>query len=617
MRNILVISFSFALCIAVVGGELKAANDYPPPPPVPAASASPLVKTTTTTPSPVKSTTKVTTVKSVITSKKPIPEVKTKKHKATPRVDAKPTVFKKPTVVKKPKVNKAQPAQRRDSSYGAPAAPSYAAPKRQVIIKQAGPSKQFGWIGHGRYAPLNIKSPFPKDLPKWIPMGNNIFEAGLLYPGKPGSSSKPTTSYSQPPQVPAQESYGAPQASNTYESPAPPPPSYESQDSYSAPAPASSGYAPASPAYAPPQPQPVYPKPTEAPPSYVQPSLPPEIPAQPAYQSNVPSYGQSTLLGQIYDPEPAPPAYSAPAAPVTAVPAYTTPRPTYPSTVASYTPAQPAYSNNQPFTAFGSVAHQSTFSSYPSTTAQPSYNQPAIEPAYQPIDKPGNFPTFDTLPGFAGQTYLEPSQTQYEAQGSINQPKAVAPSVNAFNAYDVPLKVEETYSPIEDDQDVYFIFYEDPNTPVGSSLGNYNPGPPTNNQFNPPKPDDIKTIYVPYEDAVNVPGVFDVSVGSSFGYSEPVNQPPPANPAPSSYDNPISSFDAPIYDENSYTAAASSYDANTFSDTLFYGGTPKKNEKNKRKVRRPAAIDESLENPSSVPFGSRLTTRSKYNILGL
>ena len=140
-------------------------------------------------------------------------------------------------------------------------------------------------------------------------------------------------------------------------------------------------------------------------------------------------------------------------------------------------------------------------------------------------------------------------------------------------------------------------------------LGQYNnPAPPTNNQFNPPNPDDIKTIYVPYEDAVNVPGVFDVSVGSSFGYSEPAPVPVPASPAPvntisSSYDNPISSFDAPIYDENSYTAAAvsnltlgnvdmsfikirsfqSSYDSNTFSDTLFYGNTPKTSHKGKTK----------------------------------
>ena len=58
---------------------------------------------------------------------------------------------------------------------------------------------------------------------------------------------------------------------------------------------------------------------------------------------------------------------------------------------------------------------------------------------------------------------------------------------------------------------------------------------------------------------MNVPDIFDVSVGAGFGYSDqpPVTKSPAA--VQSSYDNPISSFDAPIYDENSYTAEAVSY----------------------------------------------------------
>ncbi len=102
----------------------------------------------------------------------------------------------------------------------------------------------------------------------------------------------------------------------------------------------------------------------------------------------------------------------------------------------------------------------------------------------------------------------------------------------------------------------------------------------------------FRTIYVPYDNAVNVPDVFDISVGTSFGYNGQQGgqrQPPNPTNAGSSYDNPISSFDAPIYDESSYTAAAvsgsfpkeleqmssfsflfqSNYDANSFSDTLF------------------------------------------------
>merc|ERR1712008_669694 len=104
--------------------------------------------------------------------------------------------------------------------------------------------------------------------------------------------------------------------------------------------------------------------------------------------------------------------------------------------------------------------------------------------------------------------------------------KTVAPSTqNSYNAYDVALKVEETYaSPEEEeDQDVYFIFYEDnqetkesPPPPAPSPLQGYISEaasvPPDSNQFKPPS--DIRTIYVPYENAVNVPDIFDVSVGA-------------------------------------------------------------------------------------------------------
>ena len=118
----------------------------------------------------------------------------------------------------------------------------------------SGPSKQFAWIGHGRYAPLNIPNPFPHDLPKWIPMGNNIFEAGLLYPGKPGKPappaySPPAPSYQPaPPVKPAEPKYTIDPILPSYES-------SESVDSYSAPV-----KPPA------PKPEPVYnPRPTYAP----------------------------------------------------------------------------------------------------------------------------------------------------------------------------------------------------------------------------------------------------------------------------------------------------------------------------------------------------------------
>jgi len=106
---------------------------------------------------------------------------------------------------------------------------------------------------------------------------------------------------------------------------------------------------------------------------------------------------------------------------------------------------------------------------------------------------------------------------------------------------------------------------------------------------------------------------------------------PPKKPVgpPSSYDNPISSFDAPIYDENSYTAEASAYDANTFSGTLWRDATknvktqPRKERKsipiNSAQTKsathfgyQPTSIsfDPSISS-ASVPFGSRLSSKSR------
>ena len=429
----LVISF-LAVGLLALLAQADKPEDYPPPPPVPSET-----KSTSTT------TLKPTTIKP------------TEKKKATP----KPLVIKKlprkvaiktkqpakPVKLTQPK----QTAERRDSSYGPPAPP-----KRQVIIKQAGPSKQYAWVGHGRYAPLNIPNPFPKDSPKWVPMGNNIFEAGLLYPGKPGS--KPPVSSKPPPPPPSDPV-------PSYSAPAPAPqPSYAPQasvDSYSAPV--ASSYQPS--------PQPVYnPRPTNPP----KVKLPAEIPAQPAYQSSQPTYGSSSLLGTevAYEPVTAVPAYTT-SAPI----AYSTPTtPPYVPPQTSYASPQPSYGPSKPFTAFGSQV-------------QNSYNVPNV-------GKPDNFPTFNALPGFAGQQTYE---NNYEAQASYESTKtANAPVQNTYNAYDVPLKVEEVYgAPEQDDQDVYFIFYEEDQEPQSApSLQGYvseaaSP-PPSSSQFKPPSNEDIR-----------------------------------------------------------------------------------------------------------------------------
>ena len=59
-----------------------------------------------------------------------------------------------------------------------------AKPSPKFIIKQAGPSQTYGWLGHGRYAPLNIPNIF-RNLgidTSWNPAVDNVFPVGLNYP---------------------------------------------------------------------------------------------------------------------------------------------------------------------------------------------------------------------------------------------------------------------------------------------------------------------------------------------------------------------------------------------------------------------------------------------------
>ncbi len=65
--------------------------------------------------------------------------------------------------------------------------------------------------------------------------------------------------------------------------------------------------------------------------------------------------------------------------------------------------------------------------------------------------------------------------------------------------------------------------------------------PPEGGQFNPPK--DIQTIYVPPENAINIPENFGVDVGSSFGYDESAQLALSPSSSSFSFDNPA--FNAP------------------------------------------------------------------------
>merc|ERR1712123_104945 len=112
--------------------------------------------------------------------KVPAPKLTTKPQITKTQHVTKIAKVKKPTKAYPPKKVKPIEVPIKRTYNGAPAAPKF-------IIKQAGPSQQFGWIGHGTYAPLNIPNIFKAAgiNTRWIPEVNEIFEAGLTYPSAP------------------------------------------------------------------------------------------------------------------------------------------------------------------------------------------------------------------------------------------------------------------------------------------------------------------------------------------------------------------------------------------------------------------------------------------------
>lgn len=498
-----------------------------------------------------------------------------------------------------PKVAKPK-AQRRDY-----AAPTYEAPpKPQIIIKQAGPSKQFGWVGHGTWVPkYSVPNAFADaGLPNWNLM-DGIFEAGLLYPGKPAAA--PT--YKAP----------APKAPE----PAPEQPSYNEVD--------------VQPVYVPkaPAPQPTYkePAPKAPEPAYAAPSTyapPPAAEPAPTYDS--------------------PDTYSAPA-PAAPAPGYSAANPfaQQPSALPAYFQQpvyQPSYSQasyNSPVTAVPAITTPAT-----TPKPQPQYNEPAV-----------NNDLFQNY-------YSQPSVPEYSASASVGVPKvSVAPASSSSDVYNVPLKVEETASQAAkpNDGEVFYIFYEDKDkdkyqAPQQNAVPVYveetkptappavaSAGPPsgTPNLFSPPSDEDIRTVYVPFENAVNVPSnIYDVAVATSFGYN-PGQKPKfpsfpsaaPPKPGPS-YDNPISSYDAPIYNDN-YSAQRPIHDVLYREDAKNIKFQKKHHEKT-RKARQPILLPNhtsrltdpfelstsskqrtGLKSGKKLPYGTRLGPRKHYEILGL
>lgn len=203
----------------------------------------------------------------------------------------------------------------------------------------SGPSQQFGWVGHGTYAPLNIPNIFKAAgiNTRWIPEVNEIFEAGLTYPVAPApvayaqdklriedpvQEAKPVQSYSAKAQpapikvksVPAPvktSEYESPAVAPAYEAPAPAPaPAYKASQSvsaptykspapvlsvkYKAPAPAPAYKAPVSaPTYEAPAPAPAYKAPTATS------QAPKELPAQPPIYTSQISYKASKPISVV------------------------------------------------------------------------------------------------------------------------------------------------------------------------------------------------------------------------------------------------------------------------------------------------------------------------------
>lgn len=136
--------------------------------------------------------------------------------------------------------------------------------------------------------------------------------------------------------------------------------------------------------------------------------------------------------------------------------------------------------------------------------------------------------------------------------------------------------------------------------------------------FDPPT--EIRTIFVPVENAINIPNTFDISVGTSFGYNKNNKETFPnfSSESDSSYNNPISSYDAPIAPstkENSFS------DNKQKKDSINLNEGPEK--KSVRRVRKPKpkksigkfSYDPVESSLSSIPYGTRLGPRDQYDPL--
>jgi len=447
----------------------------------------------------------------------------------------------------------------------APAAPKF-------IIKQAGPSQSYGWVGHGSYAPLNINNIFKAAgiNTRWIPEIDPIFTTGLLYP----SPSQPLSNDSHKKAKSTASSYGFPSISGvpsnkvkksianseynlskekkitkqlSFESPAVPPPYVTSELSAIPP----TYVKPESPAIPPSNTkleQPAVPPPYIGQ-KYIEPS---------SFTFNTKTVPEATNVQKSFSfrTTEKPTTIKAPSVSVNGSP---TPslgyiRPT------TYKPAYVS-STSKPFSLVIDSSKSKLKGQSPKKKDEEVFyifyenNKNPLEPIKTGIDL---------------QKYIEEEIEKTKQKDIIKRPLPQRKSFKKHTAFkdpryfDVPIKIEEN-----------------------------------GEGFTPPSA--IRTIFVPQDNKASLPKIIDVDIGTSFGYNNKLKKsrfPSFSEVEKSSYNSPITSYDAPIAPSSKVLESEE-----------------KKSLRKIKKVKKEKLTKSEYQAPITEQYGARLGPKTAYEII--
>ena len=311
-----------------------------------------------------------------------------------------------------------------------------------LIISLAGPSQQFGWVGHGSYAPLNIPNIFKAAglNTQWIPQVDKIFEAGLSYPAppvpyaqnklriaEPVQNTQPVQFYSSN-SHPLQNSVFPPKRpirNSAYARPAKAP-------SYITTAPVSSSHPALPPMYEAPAYKPGPSSPSQEATGHPSATLPSTIPpssASPSITTMITSYSATTSNAYSTTESPSP-------SPITTS--------TLPALKTHYSSASPAkislltskpkkiYKPSIPFTAFKTDSYGSQIINLLSTvtTPKPSYK---ARSTYKPSPSPVYIPSSSEQPSSTYKSTTLPSLTTHKPL--TYKPQTHIPELDKFQTY--------------------------------------------------------------------------------------------------------------------------------------------------------------------------------------